>query len=126
MLSIDVFHWYLYIIIIVKFFFLYFALRQIYFRIMTLKYPKEKSYAEKLEIVKNYKLECDFIFTNLMAILLIFVFNPWKHRTYYLNVHAKSLIYIFGILILFTTVGQLGEPFIINFFHKIKKEKTQL
>ena len=119
--SIDIFNWYLYIIIIIKFFFFYFALRQIYFRIMTLKNPKDQTYAEKLELVKSYKLRCESIFTNLMAILLIFVFNPWKHRTYYLNTHAKSLIYIFGILILFSTLGEFSEPYIVNFFHKKKK-----
>ena len=99
----NFFQIFLSIIIIVKIFFLYFALRQFYFRYKSVKQPKNSTYKEKLEQVRHYKNQVDFIFMVLMAFLFIFLFNPWKNNDKYLDSHSKYLIYIFGFVILFTS-----------------------
>jgi hypothetical protein len=94
---------YLQLIVVVKFFFLYFAIRQMYFRYKTIKEPKNKVYQKDLETVRIYKSQTDFVFMIFMAFLFIFLFNPWKNNDKYLDKHSKYLMYIFGFVILFTS-----------------------
>jgi hypothetical protein len=77
--------------------------REIYFRYKSVKQPKNNNYKEKLEQVRHYKTQTDFVFMVSMAFLFIFIFNPWKNNDKYLDTHSKYLMYIFGFIILFTS-----------------------
>jgi hypothetical protein len=54
---------------------------------------------EKLIYIKN---RIDFIFKVLMAILLIYVFNPRRPMIKRLTPHAILLLYMFGVIMLIT------------------------
>jgi len=99
----NFFRIYLNAVIVIKFFYLYFTVREIYFRYKSVKQPKNNNYKEKLEQVRHYKTQTDFVFMVSMAFLFIFIFNPWKNNDKYLDTHSKYLMYIFGFIILFTS-----------------------
>ena len=44
----------------------------------------------------------EFIFIILMAILLIYIFNPHKNRLYRINKETKLLLFLFGYVLIFT------------------------
>ena len=44
----------------------------------------------------------EFIFTSLMAILLIYLFNPIKNKMFMINNETKLLLYLFGIVLIIT------------------------
>jgi hypothetical protein len=94
---------YLYFIVTVKILFLFFALRHLYFRAMLLKYPKNKEYLEGLKRTSIYKTQVDFVFTNMMAVLLIYIFNPRQQNEKYISKETKFLMYIFGFIIIVTS-----------------------
>ena len=102
-MSTSLFQIFLTFIVVIKFFFLYFAIRQLYFRFKTYKDPKNKVFQKNLETVKIYKNQTDFVFMISMAFLFIFLFNPWKNNDKYLDQHSKYLMYVFGFVILFTS-----------------------
>ena len=49
------------------------------------------------------KKKIEFIFILLMAILLIYLFNPISNKTNLIDKEAKFLLYLFGILLLLTS-----------------------
>jgi hypothetical protein len=44
----------------------------------------------------------EFIFILLMAILLIFLFNPYKNKMYMINNETQLLLYLFGVVLIIT------------------------
>lgn len=55
------------------------------------------------ENIFSLKKKIEFIFILLMAILLIYLFNPINDKTYLLDKEAKFLLYLFGIILLITS-----------------------
>jgi len=49
-----------------------------------------------------WKERVEFIFVGLMAILLIYLFNPLTTRSNHLDYEAKLMLYLFGFLLLIT------------------------
>ena len=94
---------YLYLIVCVKLLFLFFALRHLYFRAMLLKNPKNKTYQEDLKRTYKYKDQTEFVFTNMMAVLLIYIFNPRQQNEKYISKETKLLMYVFGFIIIITS-----------------------
>jgi hypothetical protein len=65
---------------------------------------KAKGY-ETSDLDKNivyWKERFEFIFISLMAILLIYIFNPIKERTTIIDKETKILLYLFGFVLLIT------------------------
>lgn len=60
-----------------------------------------------------WKERFEFVFIFLMAILLIYLFNPRKERTVMINGETKILLYLFGFVLLITAKWD-------NFFHEAK------
>jgi len=61
---------------------------------------------EKSKTYKNitfWKKRTEFIFIALMAILLIYLFNPRTDKTNLIDKESKILLYLFGILLLLTS-----------------------
>ena len=94
---------YLIFVVFVKCLFLFFALRHLYFRAMLLKQPNNATYKESLEKTKIYKDKTEFVFTNLMALLFIYIFNPRNQNEKYIEKETKLLMYIFGFVIIITS-----------------------
>ena len=94
---------YLILIVLVKCLFLYFALKHLYFRAMLLKQPNNAEYKDNLIKTNLYKRQAEFIFTNMMAALFIYIFNPRYQNEKYIGKETKLLMYIFGFIIIITS-----------------------
>jgi hypothetical protein len=94
---------YLILVVCVKILFLYFALRHLFFRAMLLKNPKNTVYKDSLERTKIYKDQTEFVFTNMMALLFIYIFNPRNQNEKYITNETKLLMYLFGFIIIITS-----------------------
>jgi hypothetical protein len=81
---------------IVKLIFIVLALTYIFIKT---KGKENSSLAIK---IKYWKERVEFIFTILMAILLIYLFSPRANRTIMINHEAKLLLYLFGFVLLIT------------------------
>ena len=94
---------YLFLIVCVKCLFLFFAIRHLYFRAMLLKNPTNAVYKDSLEKTKIYKDQTEFVFTSMMALLFIYIFNPRHQNEKYITKETKLLMYIFGFVIIITS-----------------------
>jgi hypothetical protein len=52
--------------------------------------------------IKYWKEKVEFIFTILMALLLIYLFSPRANRTTMIDRETKILFYLFGFVLLIT------------------------
>ena len=68
---------------------------------MYLKFKNETN-SELDKEVLFWRERVEFIFILLMAILLIFLFNPYKNKMYMINNETKVLLYLFGIVLIIT------------------------
>ena len=84
-------------IILVKLCFLFFILVQIY---LLLKGKKDSEMDTKIKYWKN---KFEFVFKTLMALLLIFLFNPNTDRSVLIDNETKILLCLFGVILLITT-----------------------
>jgi hypothetical protein len=116
----SLFRIYLYLIICVKITFLFFSLRHLYFRALIIKNPKNDEYKKKLDDVIQYKNQTEFIFSIMMGLLIIFIFNPNHKNEIYLNNEAKLLLYLFGIIIIITSDWSkfISNSLILDYFHQ--------
>ena len=71
----------------------------------------EKSSLDKK--IEYWKERLEFIFVFLMAILLIYLFNPRNDRTQVIDKETKLLLYLFGFVLLITAKWNV-------FFHETK------
>ena len=90
------FHKYIYLIIFVKLVLITLAISNIY---MKAKGKRDSDVNKKIEYLKE---RIEFIFEILMALLLIYLFNPRNDHKALINPHVKLLLYLFGILLLIT------------------------
>jgi hypothetical protein len=90
----------IYIILIVKLFYVIFTLSDIYLE-------KVKKNMDKNDFTSIWKDRTDFIFTALMSLLLLIIFNPWYNNTYLMNREMKLLFFIFGIISITTANWKL-------------------
>ena len=84
-------------IILIKIFFVFFILVQFY---LLVKGKKDSDMDTKIKYWKN---KCEFVFKTLMALLLIFLFNPLTDRSVLIDNETKILISLFGVILLMTT-----------------------
>lgn len=103
----NYFSMYIYSIIGVKLIFILLAITHIYFKI------KGQIGSELDNKIIFLKEKIEFIFVILMAILLIYIFNPRISHTNLLNFEVKLLFYLFGFILLITANWEL-------FFHETK------
>jgi hypothetical protein len=92
----DMYKSFIYFIIFVKI---------LFFIITTYLLYLKKFHADdekKIEKVQYWKKIIDFIFIASMALLCIYLFNPYTSKPVVLNFEAKLLLYYFGWILLFT------------------------
>lgn len=87
---------YIYLIFVIKIGFILMALSHTYMKVT----GKIDTDLDKIFIYWEERFE--FIFVILMAILLIYLFNPIKQRMVMINGDTKILFYLFGFVLLIT------------------------
>ena len=97
----DKYNIYITFIIIVKVAFVFLAISHIYLKVK----GKENSETDKQIIFWKERLE--FIFITLMAILLIYLFNPRTDKSVLIDSETKILLYLFGFILLITAKWQI-------------------
>ena len=85
-------------IIVVKICFIFFVLVQIY---LLVKGKKDSEIDIK---IKYWKTKVEFVFKILMALLLIFLFNPRTDRSVLIDKETKIMLFLFGIILITTEV----------------------
>ena len=83
-------------IIIIKIIFVIFAVSHVYLKIK----GEENSKTDKTAVYWKERLE--FIFKILMAILLIWLFNPRTQKAVLIEGETKLLLYLFGFILIIT------------------------
>lgn len=96
---------YIYSIIGIKVIFILLAVTHIYLKV------KGQIGSDLDNKIIFWKERIEFIFVFLMALLLIYIFNPRMPHTNLLNFEVKLLIYLFGFILLITAEWKI-------FFHK--------
>jgi len=91
------FHSYIYLIIIVKLLFVILAASHIYMK------STGNTDSDLDKKVFYWKQKLEFIFEILMAILLIYLFNPRHDHKSLIDHHIKVLLFVFGFLLLITS-----------------------
>jgi len=90
------FHTYVYLIIFVKLLFVILAVSHMYMK------ANKKTDSDLDKTIVYWKERVEFVFEILMALLLIYLFNPrHDHRTL-IDSHIKILLYLFGFILLIT------------------------
>jgi L-asparagine transporter-like permease len=92
----DYFTTYIYLIFIVKFIFIILAATHLYLK------SKKKENTNIDKKIVYWKERTELLFIVLMAILLIFLFNPTTSQAVIINGNSKILLYLFGIVLLVT------------------------
>ena len=98
---------YIYSIIGIKLLFILMAVIHIILKI------KGKINSDLDKKILYWKERIEFVFIILMAILLIYIFNPRIPHTNLLNFEVKLLFYLFGFILIITADWKL-------FFHESK------
>ena len=88
---------YVAVIFVFKIIFIILSLTNIYLKI------KGKKNTVLESNIKYWKEKTEFIFTILMAFLLIFLFSPRTNRMMIINGETKMLLYLFGFVLLITS-----------------------
>jgi hypothetical protein len=101
---------YVFLAILVKVIFLVFLVQSFYFKNLIRKEPDNKKYKDSLEIIDRLKNQTGFIFTILMAILMIILFKPSGGDKIVIDSYTKTMLCFFGILLIMTSDW-------LNFFH---------
>jgi L-asparagine transporter-like permease len=90
------FNIYIALIFIVKIFFIILAISHLYYK----RKGQENSKTDKK--VVYWKDRFEFIFIALMALLLIYLFNPRTDRSVIIDKETKILLYLFGFILILT------------------------
>ena len=77
--------------------FMIFVVVQIYLLV------KGKKDSELDKKIKYWKTKFEFVFKLLMALLLIFLFNPRTDRSVLIDKETKIMLFLFGIILIITT-----------------------
>ena len=90
------FHSYIQFIIFIKFLFIVLAISHIYMKM------NNKTDSDLDKIIVYCKKRVEFVFEILMALLLIYLFNPRHDHKALIDSHIKLLLYFFGFILLVT------------------------
>ena len=89
----------IYFIIGIKILFLLSAIGSIFFKY----YKHDSTTSEILDTKFSYwKDQTEFIYITSMALLLLFIFNPWYKHQKYIDEKMRFLFFLFGIVLIIT------------------------
>ena len=92
----EKFNIYITFIIFIKVGFVILAISHLYLKL------KHKEHSETDKKIIFWKERLEFIFIILMAVLLIYLFNPRNDRSILITHETKILLYLFGFILLIT------------------------
>ena len=101
----EKFNMYITFIIFIKVGFVILAISHLYLKL------KHKEHSETDKKIVFWKERLEFIFIILMAVLLIYLFNPRNDRSISIDYETKILLYLFGFILLITADWK-------DFFHE--------
>ena len=87
---------YIIFIIFIKVGFVILAITHLYLKL------KHKEHSEIDKKIVFWKERLEFVFIILMALLLIYLFNPRNDRSILITHETKILLYLFGFILLIT------------------------
>lgn len=88
---------YISFIFLIKIGFVIMAITHLYLKL------KNKEHSDLDKKTLYWKERFEFIFTILMSILLIYLFNPIHDRSILIDHETKILLYLFGFILLITS-----------------------
>ena len=92
----DYYTIYISIIFLIKIVFVILATVHLYLKF------KNKTGSDLDKQVLFWRERIEFIFTSLMAFLLIYLFNPKNNRIFMINHETKVLLFLFGFILIIT------------------------
>ena len=92
----DYYTIYIYLVFFIKIVFIILASTHLY-----LKFKNETNSNLDKEVL-FWRERIEFIFTSLMAFLLIYLFNPKNNRIFMINHETKLLLFLFGVVLIIT------------------------
>ena len=92
----DYYAIYISIVFLLKILFVILASANVYLKF------KNKTGSDLDKEILFWKERVEFVFIVLMAILLIYLFNPIKNKLFMINNETKLLLYLFGIVLIIT------------------------
>jgi hypothetical protein len=92
----DYYTIYIYTIFLIKIVFIILASTHLYLKF------KNKMGSDLDKQVLFWRERIEFIFTSLMAFLLIYLFNPKNNRIFMINHETKVLLFLFGFILIIT------------------------
>ena len=106
-------NYFIYFIIFIKICFIILAFKHIYHII------KKTTNTQEDKKILYWKDRCEFIFTFLMAILLILMFS--RNSTIYLTKEIRFLLFLFGIILLITAKWNIffKESVFFKYFQEV-------
>ena len=88
----ELYTFYILFIFLIKIIYYIFALLLIYFT--------KKKNNKYIEICTFWKQHTEFVFTILLSLLIIILFNPFFNETTLLNKKTQALLFAYGIIVL--------------------------
>jgi hypothetical protein len=95
------FDMYITFIFLIKIGFIILAITHLYYKI------KGKENTETDKKILYWKERFEFIFIALMALLLIYLFNPSTDRSVIIDKETKILLYLFGFILILTAKWEI-------------------
>jgi hypothetical protein len=92
----DYYTIYIFITFLIKIVFVILATVHLYLKF------KNKTDSDLDKQVLFWRERTEFIFTSLMAFLLIYLFNPKNNRIFMINRETKVLLFLFGFILIIT------------------------
>ena len=100
---------YIFFVFFIKITFAILAIINLYLKRKISVEEKEKNKSDKIkkqletqQKIENLKIHMELLFKFLMALLIIYIFNPQENRIHLINYEAKFLFFIFGIILIVT------------------------
>jgi L-asparagine transporter-like permease len=108
---------YITFIFLIKIGFIVLAISHLYLKI------KHKENTETDKKILYWKERFEFIFIALMAVLLIYLFNPRTDRSVIIDKETKILLYLFGFILILTAKWEIffHESKLLNYIQQIAK-----
>lgn len=101
--------YYIFFIFFIKIIFIILAIVNLYLKKQIPVEVKEKDKTDKIkeqletqQKIEYWKTRIELLFKFLMALLLIYIFNPRQNRIHLIDKETKVLFFLFGIILIFT------------------------
>jgi quinol-cytochrome oxidoreductase complex cytochrome b subunit len=105
----SILDYYIFFIFFIKIIFIILAIVNLYLKKQLPVEEKNKNKSDKIkkqletqQKIEYWKTRIELLFKFLMALLLIYIFNPRQNRIHLINQEAKVLFFLFGFILIFT------------------------